>query len=135
LAGKLAAGHRMEFLVQRGEDAIERAATPVSGGIQQLGDIDGRLAHVPPFGADYSSDGCREIPCTGPLAAFLKGGLPLLTHFTRARNRWHALCVSALASRAPDGGALADAGFLHGFAAVRAGLAPATVGDELQLEV
>src|SRR3546814_18809186 len=41
LAGELAPGHRVQFLVERGEHAIERPAVAIECGIEQGGDVSG----------------------------------------------------------------------------------------------
>src|SRR3546814_10207583 len=41
LAGELAPGHRVQFLVERGEHAIERPAVAIACGIEQGGDVSG----------------------------------------------------------------------------------------------
>src|SRR3546814_12650807 len=41
LAGELAPGQRVQFLVERGEHAIERPAIAIACGIEQGGDVSG----------------------------------------------------------------------------------------------
>src|SRR5207342_456950 len=47
LVAELAAGHAVQFAVERGQHAIERLAIPVAGGTQPLRDL-GRVAHLYP---------------------------------------------------------------------------------------
>src|SRR5690606_7100276 len=95
LPGQLAPGHGVQFLVERGQDPVERAPVAAAGGIEPEGDICG-IRHA------------RRAPFSGP-------------DYTAKPPGTRAPGPSALAVPAPDRRTLADAGLPQRSPAARAG--------------
>src|SRR5690606_15098757 len=66
LTGELAPGHGVQFLVQAGEDLVERAAVAAAGGVQPEGDVSGvGHAFLYPCGQRPDYTATARAPWTG----------------------------------------------------------------------